>query len=82
VFRGPGQNQWDLATFKDFAVVHEHVKIQLRGEFYNAFNHPQWSSIDNTARFDAQGKQINALFGTATGDRGARVIQLALRVSF
>jgi hypothetical protein len=83
VIRGPGQNQFDLAAFKDFGLAREHVKLQLRGEFYNAFNHTQWSSLDTTARFDlATGKQTNTLFGTATGDRGARVIQLALRVSF
>src|SRR5439155_562101 len=80
-FRGPGQNQWDLATFKDFT-LHENLKFQLRGEFYNAFNHAQWSSIDTTARFDAAGKQINGTFGQATGDRGGRVIQLAMRVNF
>src|SRR5205823_6778562 len=83
VIRGPGQNQFDLAAFKDFAVARERVKLQLRGEFYNAFNHTQWSSLDTTARFDLPtGRQTNTLFGTATGDRGARVIQLALRVSF
>ena len=61
----------------------ERVKIQVRGEFYNAFNHTQWSGLDTTARFDLPtGRQTNTLFGTATGDRGARVIQLALRVSF
>ena len=81
VIRGPGQNQWDLATFKDFTLP-ESLKFQLRGEFYNAFNHTQWSSLDTTARFDATGKQINSLFGTATGDRGARVVELALRVNF
>lgn len=83
VIRGPGQNQFDLAAFKDFNMVRERVKLQVRGEFYNAFNHTQWSSLDTTARFDlATGKQTNTLFGTATGDRGARVVQLALRVSF
>ena len=81
VYRGPGQNQWDLAAFKNFT-IHERGAIQLRGEFYNAFNHTQWSSIDTTARFDATGKQINGTFGQATGDRGGRVVQLALRVSF
>ena len=81
VFRGPGQNQSDLATFKDFT-IHENLKFQLRGELYNASNHPQWSSIDTTARFDAAGKQVNSLFGTANGDRGGRVIQIALRVNF
>lgn len=82
VFRGPGQNQFDLATFKDFAIVRERVKLQLRGEFYNAFNHTQFSSVDTTARFDASGNQINPTFGQANGDRGGRVIQLALRASF
>jgi len=81
VFRGPGQNQWDLSAFKDFA-IREKAKIELRGEFYNAFNHAQWSSINTAARFDATGKQINTLFGQATADRGPRVIQIALRVSF
>ncbi|MEA2874383.1 MAG: hypothetical protein QOH67_4365 [Hyphomicrobiales bacterium] len=81
VFRGPGQNQWDLATFKDFT-LHENFKFQLRGEFYNAFNHTQWSGVDTTARFDASGKQINGTFGQANGDRGGRVIQLAMRVNF
>jgi Carboxypeptidase regulatory-like domain len=81
VFRGPGQNQWDLATFKDFA-IRERTKIQLRGEFYNAFNHTQFSSVDTSAKFDSTGKQINGTFGQANGDRGGRVVQLALRLTF
>jgi hypothetical protein len=81
VFRGPGQNQWDLAAFKEFA-FRERTRLQLRSEFYNAFNHTQWSSIDTGAKFDSTGKQINATFGQANGDRGPRVIQLALRLSF
>ena len=81
VFRGPGQNQWDLATFKNF-VIKENLTFQLRGEFYNAFNHAQWTTINNAAKFNAAGQQINTLFGQATADRGPRVIQLAVRVSF
>jgi hypothetical protein len=82
VFRGPGQNQWDLAAFKNF-VIREKATFQFRGEFYNAFNHAQWSGINTSAQFNpATGQQVNALFGTATSDRGPRVIQLAIRVSF
>jgi hypothetical protein len=81
VYRGPGQNEWDLATFKNF-VFRERTQFQLRGEFYNAFNHVQWSTINSAAKFNAAGQQINTLFGTATADRGPRVIQLALRFSF
>ena len=82
VFRGPGQNQSDLAVFKDFGIFREHAKVQLRGEFYNAFNHTQFSGVDTAARFDASGKQINSTFGQANADRGGRVVQLALRATF
>ena len=81
VFRGPGQNQWDLSVFKNFRVI-EKGQIQLRGEFYNAFNHAQWSTVNAAAKFDANLNQINTLFGQVTADRGPRVIQFAMRVSF
>jgi hypothetical protein len=81
VFRGPGQNQWDLSAFKNF-VFREKVSLQMRGEFYNAFNHAQWSSINTAAQFNPAGQQVNSLFGQATADRGPRVIQLSLRASF
>lgn len=81
-FRGPGQNQWDLSLFKKFA-IHERAKVDLRGEFYNAFNHVQWSGINASAVFNTTTlAQTNSLFGQATSDRGARVVQLALRVDF
>jgi hypothetical protein len=82
VFRGPGQNQFDLAAFKDFT-LYESFKIQFRGEFYNAFNHTQFSGVDTAAKFDlTTGAQTNSTFGQANADRGGRVVQLALRVSF
>jgi Carboxypeptidase regulatory-like domain len=81
-YRGPGQNQWDLSVFKNFS-YRERAKAQLRGEFYNAFNHTQWSGINASAVFNtATGVQTNSLFGQATSDRGPRVIQIALRVDF
>ena len=81
VFRGPGQNQWDLSAFKRF-VFRERASVELRGEFYNAFNHAQWSSINAAAQFNPVGQQVNSLFGQATADRGPRVIQLSLRAQF
>jgi Carboxypeptidase regulatory-like domain len=81
-YRGPGQNQWDLSLFKKFS-IHERAKVDLRGEFYNAFNHVQWSTINASAVFNTTTlAQTNSLFGQATADRGARVVQLALRVDF
>ncbi|HLJ16000.1 MAG TPA: carboxypeptidase-like regulatory domain-containing protein [Bryobacteraceae bacterium] len=80
--RGPGLNDWDLSLFKNIPLIRERLKMQLRGEFYNAFNHTQFTTWNTTATFDAQGNQANSLFGQATAAAPARRIQLALRLSF
>jgi len=41
-FRRQGLNLWDLSMIKNFSIS-ESVKFQLRGEFLNAFNHPQFN---------------------------------------
>ncbi|HZO53899.1 MAG TPA: TonB-dependent receptor [Bryobacteraceae bacterium] len=79
--RGPGINNWDVALFKSFP-VRERAQLQFRGEFYNAFNHTQFSAYDAAARFDAAGRQINTRFGEFTTSRSARIVQLALRATF
>ncbi len=81
VLRGPGINNWDLVIFKNLPIV-ERVRIQFRCEFYNAFNHTQFSSVNTSARFDATGAQVNAEFGQLTAARNPRRIQFALRASF
>jgi hypothetical protein len=81
-FYGPGVNNWDMAVTKHFRFG-EGVDVQLRAETYNTFNHPQWSSVNNTALFDpSTGEQVNSALGRITGDRGPRLMQLALRVGF
>ncbi|MCC6293160.1 MAG: carboxypeptidase regulatory-like domain-containing protein [Bryobacterales bacterium] len=79
--RLPGINNWDLTAYKNFRFK-ERVNAQLRGEFYNAFNHTQYSNTDTTARFDSQGRQVNTQFGQVTAARTARRIQLAIRITF
>ena len=81
VLRGPGVNNFDIAIFKTFA-VHETLRFQFRAEMYNAFNHTQFSAVDNTARFDAAGRQVNTRMGQFTAARDPRQIQLALRFYF
>lgn len=80
-YRGPGVNNWDLTFFKNVP-VREKVTFQVRWEMYNAFNHTQFSSVDNTARFDAAGNLINTRFGQITGARDPRIQQMSLRVQF
>ena len=82
VIRGPGLNNWDLSVFKRIPLPGERVKMQFRAEFYNAFNHTQFTTLDNTARFDRQGNQLNNRFGEFTAARPPRRVQLALRLNF
>jgi hypothetical protein len=81
LIRGPGINTWDVGLFKSFPIK-EPVNLQFRWEMYNAFNHTQFSGLDTTARFDAQGKQVNQQFGQFTSARSPRIMQFALRFSF
>ncbi len=40
---GPTYKQWDFALHKDTSIT-ERVKVQLRAEFFNILNHPNFSS--------------------------------------
>jgi hypothetical protein len=82
VLRGPGVNNWDIAAFKNFPLVKERVRLQFRAEFFNAFNHTQFTAWDTTARFDAIGAQVNGSFGQATAAAAARIVQFSLRAYF
>jgi len=82
VFRGPGINNWDVSVFKRIRTGSERWRLQFRGEFYNAFNHTQFSSVYTTIRFDAQGNQIDPRLGQLTASRSPRRVQLALRLGF
>lgn len=79
--RGPGINNWDMAFFKNFS-IREPMRLQLRCETYNTWNHSQFIGVDTTARFDPQGNQVNNRLGEMISARNARIIQLALRFYF
>jgi hypothetical protein len=81
IIRGPGMNNWDTAIFKDFP-IRERMRFQYRLELYNALNHAQFTGLDTTARFDAQGNQVNTRLGEFTSARPPRTIQMALRFYF
>ncbi len=81
VFRGPGINNSDFTLFKNFP-IREKARLQFRAELYNVFNHTQWAGVDNAARFDAAGNQVNGQFGQVTSARLERQMQFALRFEF
>jgi hypothetical protein len=81
LFRGPGTNNWNMALLKD-VTVKDSIRMQVRCETSNTFNHTQFASWDTAARFDAQSRQINTRFGQAISARAPRVLQLAIRAEF
>ena len=86
-WRGP--NLWDVDTglIKNFYPVpsHERFSVQFRGEFFNLFNHPQWSDPNVTVSNGAFGS-IRSTIGTQAGNvassADSRIIQLALKMNF
>jgi hypothetical protein len=71
---GPGIDNWDLAVHKDFAIYRD-VKFGLRGEFFNALNHADFSNPDSGV--------ADANFGKITTTQHLpRVIQVAGKITF
>jgi len=82
ILRGPGINNWDIRIARRFPLFSEKRSLEFRSELYNFPNHTQFSAVDQTARFDQAGNQINSLFLQPTRARSPRRIQLALKVYF
>jgi hypothetical protein len=74
---GPGQANLDLAVAKAVSLSwpHEGSTIELRTEFFNALNHPQFTNPDTSFSSPTFG----VISSTAVN---ARVGQLALRLMF
>jgi hypothetical protein len=70
---GPGLNNWDLGCGKSFSIT-ERVHLQVRGEFFNAWNHAQYYGPDD--------QMTDANYGKVSSARAARIIQLGLKVLF
>ncbi len=81
--RGPGFFNWDISVFRNIRFK-ESRNLELRFESYNTLNHPQFSSLSTTARFDTAGTttQTDPLFLQPTSARSPRRIQLAVRFNF
>lgn len=74
-YHGPGSENVDLSLFKQFPIAGERV-IELRGEFFNAFNHANFANpYANISNPGAVGKVTSTV-----GD--PREIQLAAKFYF
>jgi outer membrane receptor protein involved in Fe transport len=75
--RGPSFKEWNFSIFKNTAIT-ERLNMQLRAEFFNLFNHPNFANpelpnfIADPAvnGLDAQGRGVGPYQLTATGDVG------------
>jgi hypothetical protein len=77
---GPGQSQWDVALLKNFEIS-EKAGLQFRAESFNLPNHPSFTGINTTVRFDAQGKPSQN-YGAVNGSNPGRVLSFGLKVIF
>ena len=79
ILQGPGTKNVDFSIFKDIP-LHESKRLQLRAEFFNLFNTPQFNNPNGT---------VGPGFGTISSagspvslQRISREIQLAAKFNF
>ncbi len=69
-FHGPGLNNFDFGLHKD-TKIRESMAVQFRAEFFNIFNHTQFTN--------PSGNYASSLFGVVTSARDPRIGQLSLK---
>jgi hypothetical protein len=67
-------SNFDLALSKTTPLRGERLKLEFRAEFFNIFNHAEFSNPDTNIN--------NGTFGQILTTADPRIIQLALRLSF
>jgi hypothetical protein len=78
-FFGPGINNWDMALLKD-THIRERMNLQFRFEFFNAFNHTQFTVPGGLS--SNTGNINSGTFGYVTNARDPRIGQIALKLLF
>jgi hypothetical protein len=74
ILRNPGDQQWDIALFKNFVLKGSH-RLQFRAEVFNFINHPNLGGANADITSPNFGRVI-------TKSHSPRDIQLALRYTF
>ena len=78
---GPGLFDWDMGLFKNIPIK-ERWRVQLRGEFFNTFNHSNFTTPASGGSNYPTFTVSSSTFGTITSANDPRIIQLALKVVF
>jgi outer membrane receptor protein involved in Fe transport len=82
----PGINNWDVGLLKDLSFT-ERLKLQLRLETFNTWNHPQFFPDPLTAAFSGGGTTVSnnvdsTNFGKVTAAAPGRIVQLGAKFIF
>jgi hypothetical protein len=88
-FRGPGFHRLDFSLFKQF-VVTERFRLELRSEFFNLTNHPNFSNpglsgngvVAAPGSLDYTSGGFGKITSTRDGQNDQREIQFALKLYF
>jgi hypothetical protein len=76
ILRGPGQEVWNTALFKDFR-IREKGSAEFRAEAFNLFNH---TNPNNPGA--AVPVTTSSTYGVVTSAADPRIMELALRIRF
>jgi len=73
IITGPGVVNFDMGLYKDFRIT-EHKKFQFRTEFFNVFNHTNFSGVSTTLGAGNFGQVVSAL--------DPRIMEFSLRFQY
>src|SRR5208283_4719383 len=73
ILTGPGLWNTDFGIYKTFK-IRENMHLQIRGQFYNVFNHPALGNPNATLS--------NGSFGKITSTGAPRVVELGAHIEF
>ena len=90
--RNPGLNNWDMTLQKSIPLKGERLRMELRADAFNVFNHPQFNGINSTLSYAGPTStapipsslypaNING-FGTVSGTAAPRIMQVMARFVF
>jgi hypothetical protein len=81
VYYGPDAVNFDMSVFKNIQLT-EKQHLEFRTEFFNIFNHPQFSNPNSGLNNLSQFGQTTSTLSTLEGFHTNRQIQFALKYSF
>jgi hypothetical protein len=94
IFRGPDYHNWDFSIIKTWT-IRERLALQLRGEFFNILNHPNFTNPYGVGgQLGNVDPSVPSIFGFAgetpdvaaanpvIGSGGPRAIQIGIKLKF